>query len=289
MIFPEPVISLAVEPKSSAELDKLQQSLARLSQEDPSLKVSLSEDTGQMLISGMGELHLQIIADRLVREFKVEANIGKPQVSYRECITKAAQASEEFSRSVGPKNFSARVLVAVEPDTEKQTVTVMIPQKPNVPQNVYNALRESIEGAASSGALCGYPMVNMKATVKDFSFDATSVDDVTYKVAAANALRAALQEAKPILMEPVMKVEVVVPPESSGTIVSNVASRRGHVNNLDSRGHLQVVHAQIPLSELFGYETDIRSMSQGRASSTMQFSHYQPLPKALQDKIMGLS
>ncbi|MCA2959955.1 MAG: elongation factor G, partial [Silvanigrellales bacterium] len=182
MIFPEPVISLAVEPKSSAELDKLQQSLARLSQEDPSLKVSLSEDTGQMLISGMGELHLQIIADRLVREFKVEANIGKPQVSYRECITKAAQASEEFSRSVGPKNFSARVLVAVEPDTEKQTVTVMIPQKPNVPQNVYNALRESIEGAASSGALCGYPMVNMKATVKDFSFDATSVDDVTYKV-----------------------------------------------------------------------------------------------------------
>jgi elongation factor G len=289
MKFPEPVISLAVEPKSSGDLDKLQQALGRLAQEDPSLKISLSEDTGQMLISGMGELHLQIIADRLIREFKVEANIGKPQVSYRECITKPAQATEEFSRTVGPKTFAARVSVSVEPDAEKLSVSVNIPTRPNVPPSVFAALREAIEGAASSGALCGYPIVNMKASVKDFSFDAALVDDVTYKVAASNALRAALQEAKPVLMEPVMKVEVVVPPESSGTIVSNVSSRRGHVSNLESRGHLQVVHAQIPLSELFGYETDIRSMSQGRASSTMQFSHYQPLPKLLQDKIMGLA
>jgi elongation factor G len=177
----------------------------------------------------------------------------------------------------------------VEPDDQTQAVSVTLPTKANVPPNVFAALREAIEGAASSGALCGYPIVNMKAAVKDFSFDASSIDDVTYKVAASNALRAALQEAKPNMMEPVMRVEIVVPPESSGTIVSDVASRRGHVNGMESRGHLQVVLAQIPLAELFGYETDIRSLSQGRASSTMHFSHYQPLTKALQDKVMGLA
>ena len=288
MKFPEPVISLAVEPKSAAELEKLQQSLSRLSQEDPSLKVSLSEDTGQMLISGMGELHLQIIADRLIREFKVEANIGKPQVAYRECIQKAGRGEDTFSRVISGKSFQATVAVSVEPSSDKQAVTVVVPTKPNVTPAVLAALKESLEGAASSGAVCGYPLVNVSVVVRDYSFDPSAVDDVCYKVAASNAIRKALENAKPTLVEPVMKVEIVVPAESSGTIVSDVSSRRGQVNGLDARGHLQVVHAEIPLSELFGYETDIRSMSQGRASSSMQFSHYSPLPKQLQDKILGI-
>ncbi|MEN9808995.1 MAG: hypothetical protein RLZZ488_562 [Pseudomonadota bacterium] len=288
MKFPEPVISLAVEPKSTADLDKLLQSLNRLATEDPSLRVSTSEETGQVLISGMGELHLQIIADRLLREFKVQANIGKPQVSYRESVTKSAAAREEFSRSVNNKNFSAWVALKVVASDERGAPAVDVVKKANIPNNIYAALRESLEGAVSSGPLCGYPLVNLKVEVTDFSFDPQLVDEVCYKVAVANAARAALEKASPVMMEPFMKVEIVVPPESSGTIVSDVNGRRGRVLGLDARGHLQVVQAEIPLAELFGYETDIRSLSQGRASSTMQFSHYEPVPKNLQDKIMGL-
>lgn len=289
MRFPEPVISLAVEPKSTADLDKLNQSLARLATEDPSLRVSTSEETGQVLISGMGELHLQIIADRLLREFKVQANIGKPQVSYRESIVKSAAAREEFSRAVQAKNFSAWVALKVVASDERGVPTIDIVKKANVPSPVFAALKESLEGAVSSGPLCGYPLVNLKVEVTDFSFDPQNVDEVCYKVAASNAVRSALEKAAPVMMEPFMKVEIVVPPESSGTIVSDVNGRRGRVLGLDARGHLQVVQAEIPLAELFGYETDIRSLSQGRASSTMQFSHYEPVPKNLQDKIMGLA
>ncbi|NBW81616.1 hypothetical protein EBR21_07665 [bacterium] len=264
------------------------QSLNRLAMEDPSLRVSTSEETGQVLISGMGELHLQIIADRLLREFKVQANIGKPQVSYRESIVKSAAAREEFSRAMNNKNFSAWVALKVVASDERGAPALDIVKKANVPANVFAALRESLEGAVGSGPLCGYPLVNLKVEVTDFSYDPQLVDEVCYKVAVANAVRAALEKAAPVMMEPFMKVEVVVPPESSGTIVSDVNSRRGRVLGLDARGHLQVVQAEIPLAELFGYETDIRSLSQGRASSTMQFSHYEPVPKNLQDKIMGL-
>jgi elongation factor G len=165
--------------------------------------------------------------------------------------------------------------------------TIEIVKKNNIPANVYAALKESLDGAVSSGPLCGYPLVNLKVEVTDFSFDAQLIDEVCYKVAASNAVRAALEKASPVMMEPFMKVEIVVPPESSGTIVSDVSGRRGRVLGLDARGHLQVVQAEIPLAELFGYETDIRSLSQGRASSSMQFSHYEPVPKNLQDKIMG--
>lgn len=288
MKFPDPVISLAIEPKSSGDLDKLQQSLNKLAQEDPSLKVSTSEETGQVLISGMGELHLQIIADRLLREFKVNANVGNPQVSYRECISANAKASDSFSRTLANKTFSAKVSLEVEPNNEKTLVEISVPTKPLVPPLVVNAIKEALTGSVGSGTLCGYPLVNLKVTVTDYSFDSQAIDDVVYKVAASNALRSALAAAKPVMMEPVMKVEVVVPPEYSGTIVSDINSRRGQVAGLDSRGHLQVVHANIPLSCLFGYETDIRSLSQGRASSSMHFSHYEVLPKNLQDKILGI-
>ncbi|KAB8029708.1 elongation factor G [Fluviispira multicolorata] len=287
MKFPDPVISLAIEPKSSGDLDKLNQSLNRLAQEDPSLRVSTSEETGQVLISGMGELHLQIIADRLLREFKVNANVGNPQVSYRECISIAAIGSDTFSRTLQNKTYTAKVSVEVEPNSEKTNVEIHVPAKAQVPANIVAAIKESLQGAVGSGSLCGYPLVNLKVKVTDYSYDPQSIDEVVYKVAASNALRTALNSAKPVMMEPIMQVEIVVPPDFSGTIVSDVNSRRGHISGLDSRGHLQVVHANIPLSELFGYETDIRSLSQGRASSSMQFARYETLPKNLQDKILG--
>lgn len=288
MKFPDPVISLAIEPKSSGDLDKLQQSLQKLAQEDPSLKISTSEETGQVIISGMGELHLQIIADRLLREFKVNANVGKPQVSYRECISISAKASDTFSRTFQNKNYTAKVSLSVEPNKDKTEVEINVPTKPMVPLNVINAIKESLQGSVGSGTLCGYPLVNLKVTVTDYSFDPQAVDEVVYKVAANNTLRAALNAAKPVMMEPLMKVEVVVPVEYSGTIVSDMNGRRGQVLGLELRGHLQVVNAYIPLSELFGYETDIRSLSQGRASSSMHFSHYEILPKNLQEKILGI-
>ncbi len=288
MNFPEPVISLAIEPKSTGDFDKLQQSLARLAQEDPSLKVRLSEDTGQILISGMGELHLQIIADRLLREFRVDANVGKPQVSYRECISKSANGFDEYSRSVNNKSFTSSVSLTVEPNNDHLSPVIEMIEKANVPKPLLAVIRDSVANAVTSGALCGYPMVNVKVRVTDYSYDTQGVDEVCYRVAAANALRAALEKAAPVLMEPIMKVEVTVPPDFSGTIVSDVSARRGNVMGLHTRGHLQVVDAEIPLASLFGYETDIRSMSQGRASSSLQFDHYSILPKPLQDKILGL-
>jgi elongation factor G len=288
MKFPEPVVSLAIEPKSSADLDKLQQSLNRLAQEDPSLKVSTNEDTGQMIIAGMGELHLQIIVDRLLREFKVDANIGKPQVSYRECISAISTATDEFSRTVQNKTFSVKVTVKVEPNKDIMKPEVVVAEKLNVPMNIINAIKESLENTASSGVLCGYPLVNLKVTATDYSFDPQSMDEITYKAAASSALVKALHKATPIMMEPVMKVEVFVPAEFSGTIVADINSRRGNILGLDTNKHLHVVQAQIPLSGLFGYETDIRSLSQGRANSSMQFSHYEMLPKNLQDKILGV-
>lgn len=288
MKFPDPVVSLAIEPKSSGDLDKLQQSLNRLAQEDPSLRVSTSEETGQMIIAGMGELHLQIIVDRLLREFKVDANIGKPQVSYRECISEKAFAVDEFSRALQNKNFYAKVTVEVEPNTEFLKPEVVVKAKPNTPAQIPLAIKEALENSASSGVLCGYPLVNMKVTCTDYSFDPQAIDDVAYKAAASNAFVKALNKAKPIMMEPIMKVEVFVPAEFSGTIVSDINARRGHILGLDTSKHLQVVQAHIPLSSLFGYETDIRSLSQGRANSSMQFSHYEVLPKNMQDKILGV-
>ncbi len=288
MKFPDPVISLAIEPKSSAELDKLQQSLQKLAQEDPSLKISVSEDTGQVLISGMGELHLQIVTDRLLREFKVNANVGKPQVSYRECISCTAKASENFTRTFQNKNFSAQIWLSVEPNHDKGKIEIFVPAKPTVPTQISAVIKEALWGAVGSGVLCGYPLVNIKIHVTDYSYDPQALDEIVYKAAASNALRHALSQAQPVMMEPLMKVEIVMPPDFSGTIVADINSRRGQVCGLETRGHLQVLHAYLPLCELFGYETDLRSLSQGRASSSMQFSHYQILPKNLQDKILGI-
>lgn len=288
MQFPDPVISLAIEPKSSAGMDKLQASLKRLEQEDPSLHVSLSQDTGQVLISGMGELHLQIIADRLAREFKVDANVGKPQVSYRESVSATATAKETFERPAQSKSMRASVTVSVAPNDRGTEIAVDMVQRDEVPRHFRDAILESVRSSLGSGPLCGYPLVNLKIAVTDYSYEPDLVDEVVYKVAASQALRAALGKATPVMMEPFMKVEVHVPGESSGTIVSDVSGRRGRVLGLDTRGHIQIVTAEMPLSQLFGYETDIRSLSQGRASSTMQFSHFETLPKAAQDRILGL-
>lgn len=288
MSFPEPVISLAIEPKSTADHDKLNESLSRLSQEDPSLKVRVSEETGQTIIAGMGELHLQIVIDRLLREFKVNANVGKPQVSFRECITSTAKATETFSRLGQTKMFSATVSLKVSPSEASEIpVEIIVPHKANVPKNIIDAIRDALQGHVSSGPLCGYPLLNIKIEVIDYSFDPQNLDEIVYKVASNNALQHALTNAKPALMEPIMKVEVVVPGEYSGAIMSDINSRRGQVLGMDMRGHLQVVSALVPLANLFGYETDIRSLSQGRATSSLHFERYEILPKQLQENILN--
>ncbi len=286
MEFPAPVISLAIEPKSTADIDKLKDCLTKLEQEDPSLKVSIHEETGQTIIAGMGELHLQIIVDRLLREFKINANVGKPQVSYRECITTTAKATEEFSRAVQTKTFHATVTVKVEPhQNEDNPIEIVVPSLPNAPKLIVDAMKDALNGSVTSGPLCGYPLTNLRVEVTHYSYDPLLVDDVVYKVAVNNALKSALDKAKPMLMEPIMSVEVVVPLEYSGSISSDINARRGHVLGINARGHLQTVSANIPLSCLFGYETDIRSLSQGRATSSLQFSHFEVLPKQIQDKI----
>jgi len=290
MSFPEPVLSLAIEPKSTADIEKLKESLLRLSKEDPSLQVSTHEETGQTLIAGMGELHLQIIVDRLLREFKINANVGNPQVSYRECITIPKKETDEFSRTVQSKLFKASVTVKIEPfENEKNPVKIMVPSKPNIPKALVSAMEEALQGAVTSGPVYGYPLTNIKVEVVDYSFDPLAYDEVVYKVAANNALRNALNKANPVLMEPIMSVDVTVPNEYSGSISSDINSRRGHVLSIDSRGHLQNISAKIPLSSLFGYETDIRSLSQGRATSSLHFSHYEILPKQIQDKLFDFN
>ena len=289
MVFPAPVVSISLEPKVSGDLDRLQAALARLVQEDPSLHMGVSSETGQLVLSGMGELHLQIIADRLTREFKVEANVGKPQVAYRESLRSRASASSTFSRIHQGKTFQATVHLEVAPAGGTAATVELPPAPQGVPPGIPSGIREALQGATGSGPLCGYALVGARVRVLSYSQEPGAWDEVVYKVAATAALREALGKAGPLLMEPIMAVEVLVPPEFSGNIVSDVKSRRGQITSLETRGHLQVVHADIPLSELFGYETAIRSSSQGRASSSMVFSAYGAVPPALQDKILGLS
>ena len=290
MTFPEPVISLALEPKNTADIEKLQVALDRLTQEDPSLKSNSKDESGQMIISGMGELHLQIIVDRLKREFNLPVNIGKPQVSYRESIKKSSSGTSLFERTVQGKIFQARVSIHLEPHQESLSPVLSVKERSDIPKPLLSVLKEALNDAVlGGGALCGYPLVYLKVHLSDYSFDPGNTDDACYKAATAQAFRRALDEAHPILMEPIMQVEITSPEEYAGGLISDVNSRRGHVQNVEQKHHLQAVQAQIPLADLFGYETDIRSLSQGRASSSMMFNHYNEVPKNLEGKILGLT
>jgi len=287
--FPEPVMSVAIEPKTKADQEKLSQSLSKLAQEDPSFKVSFNEETGQTIISGMGELHLEIIVDRLLREFKVSANIGKPQVAYKETIKGVAKADGKFIRQTGGRGQYGHVFIEIEPlepgkgfEFENKIIGGTIPRE-YIP-----AVEKGIREAADRGILAGYPVVDIKAKLYDGSYHEVDSSEMAFKIAGSLAFKEAAKNAKPVLLEPIMSIEVVTPEEYMGDVIGDLNSRRGRVQNIERRGKVQVIKAQAPLAEMFGYATDLRSKTQGRATFTMQFSHYDEVPKGVSEGIIAV-
>jgi elongation factor G len=288
MTFPEPVVDVAIEPKSKADEEKMSVALQRLSEEDPTFRVRTDEETAQTVISGMGELHLEIIVDRMKREFTVEANVGKPQVAYRETITSAADQRHRFVRQTGGKGMFGDVTIRVEPQApgtgfafENEIVGGVIP-KEFIP-----AVEKGIEEAMKSGIVAGYPMVDVLVRLTDGSYHEVDSSEMAFKIAGSMAFKEACAKAKPRLLEPIMDVEVVVPEEYMGDIIGDLSSRRGRIGGMFQRGSARVIAASVPLAEMFGYATRMRSISQGRAVYSMQFSRYETLPQAVADEIIA--
>ena len=285
--IPEPVISIAIEPKTKADQERLGVSLQKLAQEDPSFRVKTDEETLQTIISGMGELHLEIIVDRLLREFKVEANIGKPQVAYRETITKMAEAEGKYIRQTGGRGKYGDVLLRVEPKERGTGYEFVDATKGGViPRNYMPAIDKGIQEAMDNGILGGYPMVDIQATVLYGTYHEVDSDELSFKIAASKGFKDACRQAKPVLLEPIMKLDINTPEEFMGEVIRDISSRRGSIKNMDSRGNLRIIHADAPLGEMFGYATDLRSATQGRASYSMEFSHYQEVPASVQVGIL---
>jgi elongation factor G len=288
MEFPEPVMSVAIEPKTKADQEKLSQALSKLAQEDPSFKVSFNEETGQTIISGMGELHLEIIVDRLLREFKVSANIGKPQVAYKETIRSVSKAEGKFVRQTGGRGQYGHVLIEVEPlESGKGFEFVNAIVGGAIPREYISAVEKGIKEAVDRGILAGYPIVDIKAKLYDGSYHEVDSSELAFKIAGSIGFREAAKKAKPVLLEPIMSVEAVTPEEFLGDVIGDLSSRRGKVQSIERRGNAQVIRAHAPLSEMFGYATDLRSMTQGRATYTMQFSHYEEVPKGVSEEIVA--
>jgi elongation factor G len=288
MEFPEPVMSVAIEPKTKADQEKLSQALSKLAQEDPSFKVSFNEETGQTIISGMGELHLEIIVDRLLREFKVSANIGKPQVAYKETIRSVSKAEGKFVRQTGGRGQYGHVLIEVEPlEPGKGFEFVNAIVGGAIPREYISAVEKGIKEAVDRGILAGYPIVDIKAKLYDGSYHEVDSSELAFKIAGSIGFREAAKKAKPVLLEPIMSVEAVTPEEFLGDVIGDLSSRRGKVQSIERRGNAQVIRAHAPLSEMFGYATDLRSMTQGRATYTMQFSHYEEVPKGVSEEIVA--
>ncbi len=288
MTFPEPVISVAIEPKTKADQEKLGLSLQKLMQEDPSFRVFTDQETGQTIISGMGELHLEIIVDRLMREFKVDANVGKPQVAYRETIRKKVQAEGKFVRQSGGRGQYGHVWLELEPQEPGQGFS--FENKivgGSVPKEYIPAVQKGIEEAMENGVLAGYPMVDFKATIFDGSYHDVDSSEMAFKIAGSMGFKEGAGKASPVLLEPIMAVEVVCPEEYMGDIIGDLNSRRGRVQGMNTRGSARVISAHVPLSEMFGYATDIRSKTQGRATYTMQFAHYEEVPKNISEQIIA--
>ncbi len=286
MAFPEPVIQIAIEPKTKADQDKLSDALSKLSDEDPTFKVLVDEETGQTLISGMGELHLEILVDRMKREFKVEANVGKPQVAYRETITKTVQAEGKFIKQTGGRGKYGHVWLELSPNEpgkgfefENAIVGGVVPKE------YINPIIHGIQEAMRNGVLAGYPVVDVKVKLFDGSYHEVDSDEISFKVAASIAFKQGALKAEPILLEPIMNVEVITPEEYLGDVMGDLNSRRGKIEGFTMRKDAQVIKALVPLAEMFGYATILRSMTQGRAIFTMQFSHYAEVPKSVAEEI----
>ncbi|HPS88259.1 MAG TPA: elongation factor G [Spirochaetota bacterium] len=288
MIFPEPVISIAIELKSKADQDKLNQALSRLVEEDPTFRSSINEDTGQLIISGMGELHLDIIVDRLLREFNIPANIGKPQVTYKETITATATSEHIYDKQIGGKDNFGHVKIIIEPSESGKGFIFKNNLPPDaIPKVFINNIEAGLNDSMMGGVIAGYKMEDITVTLIRADYNELKSTELAYRIAANMALKDGVREAKPFLMEPVMKLEIVSPEEYTGEIINDLNSRRGKILNIDFRGDLKVIDALIPLSEAFGYATAVRSMSQGRATHTLQYSHYDLVPESVMNRILG--
>ncbi|MEW6117704.1 MAG: elongation factor G [Nitrospirota bacterium] len=286
--FPEPVISVAIEPKTKADQEKLSLSLAKLAQEDPSFRVSYNEETGQTIIAGMGELHLEIIVDRLLREFKVGANVGKPQVAYKETIKKPAKVEGKFVRQSGGRGQYGHVWIDIEPlERGKGFEFVNKIVGGAIPKEYVPAVEKGVKEAMEGGVLAGYPLVDAKVTLIDGSYHEVDSSEMAFKIAGSMALKEGAKKAQLALLEPIMSVEVVTPEEYMGDVIGDLNSRRGKIQSMEKRANSQVIKAMVPLSEMFGYATDLRSKTQGRANYTMQFSHYEDVPKNIMDAIVA--
>ncbi len=289
MVFPDPVIDIAIEPKTKAEQEKLGTGLAKLAEEDPTFRVRTDEETGQTIIAGMGELHLEVIVDRLMREFKVEANVGKPQVAYRETAGKRVDDVDmRFARQTGGRGQFGHVVINV------------VPQQPGdgyvfdskivggaIPKEYIPAVDKGIQEAITSGVLAGYPVVDVKIELVDGSYHEVDSSEMAFKIAGSMAIKEGLRKSNPTLLEPMMAVEVVTPEEFMGDVMGDLSSRRGHIEGMEPRGNAQVIRAKVPLANMFGYATDLRSRTQGRAAYTMQFKAYEPVPKSIAEEIVS--
>jgi elongation factor G len=289
MEFPEPVIAVAIEPKTKADQDKLGKALGALSEEDPTFQVKTDDDTGQTIISGMGELHLEVLVDRMMREFSVSANVGKPQVAYRETITVPIHKVEErYVRQTGGRGQYGHVIIDLEPTgpgggyefVDKVTGG-------DIPREYIPAVDAGIQQAMEGGVIAGYPLVDLRATLTGGSYHDVDSSEMAFKIAGSMALKKAAKQAKPVLLEPIMAVEVVTPEDYMGDVIGDLSSRRGKVEGMEQRGNAQVVRAQVPLAEMFGYATDLRSRTQGRATHTMQFDSYQQVPESIAQEIVA--
>ncbi|VAX26818.1 Translation elongation factor G [hydrothermal vent metagenome] len=288
MTFPEPVISLAIEPKTKADQERLGLSLQKLCHEDPSLRVSSDEETMQTIISGMGELHLEIIVDRLKREFKVDANVGKPQVAYRETIQAEAEAEGKYVRQTGGRGQYGHCWLKVEPQEEgKEFEFVNGIVGGAIPREFIGPIEKGVKEATTSGVVAGYQMINIKVTLYDGSFHDVDSSETAFKIAGSMAFKSATKKASPVLLEPIMDLEVVVPDEYMGDVIGRLSSKRGKILGMTMRGGAQVISSLVPLAEMFGYATDLRSMTQGRGVFTMQFSKYDVVPKVISDEIIA--
>ncbi|MDD2195796.1 MAG: elongation factor G [Bacteroidales bacterium] len=291
MTFPEPVIGLAVEPKTQQDLDKLGVALNKLSEEDPTFQVHTDEDSGQTVISGMGELHLEIIVDRLRREFKVDINQGAPQVAYKEAITQLAEHREVFKKQTGGRGKFADIIFSIGPADEGVTGLQFVDEIKggNIPKEYIPSVQKGFGLAMKNGVLAGFSLTNLKVTLKDGSFHAVDSDALSFEIAARQGFRHAAPKAKPVLLEPIMAMEVVTPEEYMGDVIGDLNKRRGQVTNMDSKGVARVIKAKVPLSEQFGYVTVLRTLTSGRATSSMEFSHYAEVPAHIAKEVVELS
>ncbi len=281
MDFPEPVVSVAISPKTQADLERLGDSLNKLSEEDPTFRITKNRETGETIISGMGELHLEIIIDRLLREFNVQAHVGKPQVAYKETITTSAEAEGKFIKQTGGRGQYGHVKLLIEPLEGKEFEFVNKVVGGEIPKEYIPSVETGVREAMETGALAGYPVVNVRVTLLGGSYHPVDSSDIAFKIAGSMAFISAQKKAKPVILEPIMEVEIITPEEYIGAVIGDINSRRGRIEHMEPRSGVQVIKALVPLSEMFGYANILRSETQGRATYSMKFSHYEPLPEGL--------